>query len=172
MNTLGTFFTVLIILLVITFALFKRTSVFNTFTKGAKEGLNSTFSIAPTVIALIIATEMFKASGGMDILVNLLNPIAKILNIPKAILPLMIVKPLSGSSSLALVSSIFKDFGPDSFTGLLASLIMASTETTFYVLTVYLALSKLKLSKKIITVALLVNVFSFLLSSALAKLIF
>ena len=94
------------------------------------------------------------------------------LNIPKDIVPLMLIKPISGSGSLALISSIFRDFGPDSFIGKLASVIMASSETTFYILTVYLALSKFKLKKKLIFTAILVNIFSFLISNIISKLIF
>ena len=172
MGTIGSFFIVLIILLTIIFALFKKAPVFSTFTEGAKEGLKSTFSIAPAIVGLIVSVTMFKESMAMDILVKLLNPLANCLNIPKDIIPLTLIKPLSGSGSLALVSSIFKDFGPDSFMGKLASVIMASTETTFYILTVYLASSKLKLTKKIVITALLVNVFSFLISNVVTKLIF
>lgn len=172
MGTIGSFFIILIILLTIIFALLKKTPVFSTFTEGAKEGLKSTFAIVPAIVGLIVSVTMFKESMAMDILVKLLTPMADCLNIPKDIIPLTLIKPLSGSGSLALVSSIFKDFGPDSFIGKLASVIMASTETTFYILTVYLASSKLKLTKKIIITLLLVNVFSFLISNVVTKLIF
>lgn len=172
MSALGAFFTILIILLIIIFAIIKRTPVFDAFVEGAKEGIKSTVKLSPVILALIVSVNMFRESGAMDILVQLLTPLANFLNMPKDIVPLMLIKPISGSSSLALVSSIFRDFGPDSFIGKLASVIMASSETTFYILTVYLALSKFKLTKKLIFTAILVNIFSFLISNIISKLIF
>lgn len=172
MSTLGSFFTNLIILLIIIFATVKKIPVFDAFVEGAKEGIKSTVKLAPLILALIVSVNMFKESGAMDILVKLLTPIANFLNMPKDIVPLVLIKPISGSGSLALVSSIFKDFGPDSFIGKLASVIMASSETTFYILTVYLASSKFKLTKKLIFTAILVNIFSFLVSSTIVKLMF
>ena len=172
MSTLGAFFTNLIILLIIIFAIIKRTPVFDAFVEGAKEGIKSTFKLAPAILALIVSVNMFRESGAMDVLVKLLTSLANFLNMPKDIVPLMLIKPISGSGSLALVSSIFRDFGPDSFIGKLASVIMASSETTFYILTVYLALSKFKLTKKLIFTAILVNIFSFLISNIISKLIF
>ena len=172
MSKIGSFFTILIILLIIIFAIIKRIPVFDAFVEGAKEGIKSTVKLAPVILALIVSVNMFRESGAMDILVQLLTPLANFLNMPKDIVPLMLIKPISGSGSLALVSSIFRDFGPDSFIGKLASVIMASSETTFYILTVYLALSKFKLTKKLIFTAILVNIFSFLISNIISKLIF
>ena len=172
MSKIGSFFTILIILLIIIFAIIKRTPVFDAFVEGAKEGIKSTVKLAPVILALIVSVNMFRESGAMDVLVKPLTPLANFLNMPKDIVPLMLIKPISGSSSLALVSSIFRDFGPDSFIGKLASVIMASSETTFYILTVYLALSKFKLTKKLIFTAILVNIFSFLISNIISKLIF
>ncbi len=172
MSKIGSFFTILIILLIIIFAIIKRIPVFDAFVEGAKEGIKSTVKLAPVILALIVSVNMFRESGAMDVLVKPLTPLANFLNMPKDIVPLMLIKPISGSGSLALISSIFRDFGPDSFIGKLASVIMASSETTFYILTVYLALSKFKLTKKLIFTAILVNIFSFLISNIISKLIF
>ncbi len=169
MNSLASYTTLAIVLLIIVFGILKKESVFSDFTKGAKEGLLTTFAIAPTVIALITSVTMFKLSGAMDLIIKFLSPFSNFLKIPKELLPIILTKPLSGSSSLAILDSLFKNFSPDSFIGKAASVIMGSTETTFYILTVYFASSKFKVSKKVIIASLLVNIFSFLFSIFLIK---
>ena len=171
MNSLASYITLFAVLLIMLSGLLKKRSIFDDFTKGAKEGLLTTFSIAPTVVALLTSIAMFKSSGAMDLFIQLLSPLTNVFNIPKELIPIMLIKPLSGSSSLALLDSIFKDFGPDSFIGKAASVIMGSTETTFYILTVYLASSKLKVSKKVLFAAIIANVFSFLFGTFLLKII-
>ena len=171
MGSFASFVTIFLVFLIILCGLLKKVPIFEIFTKGAKEGLLSTFSIAPTVIGLITAITMFTSSGAMDILVNFLNPIASILNIPKDLLPVMLTKPLSGSGTLAVLSSIFEKFSPDSFIGKAASAIMGSTETTFYILTVYLATSKFKIRKNLLVSAILVNVFSYFCSLVFLKIL-
>ena len=171
MNSFASFVTIFLIFLIIIFALLKKIPIFDCFTKGAKEGLLSTFYIAPTVVGLLTAITMFSSSGAMDVLVNLLNPLAIKLNIPKELLPIMITKPLSGSGTLAVLSSIFEKFSPDSFIGKVASVIMGSTETTFYVLSVYLAKSKFKIGKNLLISAFLMNIFSYFFSLVIFKII-
>lgn len=123
--------------IIICFAVFKKMSVFDLFTQGAKEGFSSTLAIAPSLIGLIVAVAMLKASGTFDVLTKLILPLAKFSGFPPEVAPLVILRPISGSGTLAILDDIFKNFNPDSFVGKLASIIMGSTETTFYTLTVY-----------------------------------
>ena len=95
------------------------------------------FSLFPTYIAMILAINLFINSGVLNYILSFINPFLKIINIPSEIFPLAIVRPLSGSASLAYLNSIFTKYGPDSFVGLLGSVIQGCTDTTFYIITLY-----------------------------------
>ncbi len=126
-----------IIAFVILFALVKKVAVFEVFLKGVKNGMASLTSIAPALLGLICAVSMLRASGILNAICDLASPICNMFSFPADVLPLALLRPVSGSGSLAIVNDIFKNFGTDSFTGLLASVMMGSTETTFYAIAVY-----------------------------------
>lgn len=157
---------------IIIFGLFKRVSLFDTFISGAKEGLASTFSIAPSLIGLIVAISMLKASGALDIVTSLLAPVGNLIAIPKETIPLMLLRPISGSGTLALIDSIFKSCGPDSFPGRVASVMMGSTETTFYAIAVYYGAVGIKNSRHTVPVALTADFTSFIMSVLAVRLLF
>lgn len=127
----------LLIIGVLGFGLFKKIPVYDLFTEGAKEGLVTMFKIFPALLGLICSIEMLRASGALDILTNLISKVTERLNIPSETIPLMLMRPISGSGALAIVTDIFKNYSPDSFSGLCASVMMGSTETTFYTIAVY-----------------------------------
>ncbi len=137
MSNFGFYVIPVVLAITVILGILKKVSVFDVFLKGASEGINSTFSIAPSLIGLITAVSMIKASGALDIFANFAEPISNIIGIPAQIIPLAILKPISGSGSIALLDNIFKNFGTDTDIGKIASVIMGSTETTFYTLTVY-----------------------------------
>lgn len=116
---------------------FRGVKVYETFVEGAEEGLEIAIKIIPYLVGMLVALAIFRESGAMDLLSGLLAPLTKPLGFPSEILPLMIVRPLSGSGAMAVVTDLLKLHGPDSFIGQLASVLMGSTDTTFYVLTVY-----------------------------------
>ena len=130
----------LIIFIILFYGFFKKVNIYETFTEGAREGISTTLSIFPYLLAMIIAIKLIQVSGLIDLLVNLFKPISKILNIPQEVFPLMFLRPLSGSGSLSYTAFLLQEYGPDSFIGKLASTIQGSTETTFYVLAVYFGL--------------------------------
>jgi spore maturation protein B len=111
--------------------------VYETFIEGADEGLQLAIKILPYLIGMMVALAVFRESGAMQVAAKLLSPITKPLGFPPEILPLIIVRPLSGAGAMAVVTDLLKQHGPDSFVGQLASVLMGSTDTTFYVLTVY-----------------------------------
>lgn len=156
---------------IIIFGFFKRVPLFDTFVLGAKEGLASTFSIAPSLIGLIVSVSMLKSSGALDIISSLLAPLVNFIGIPKEVIPLMLLRPISGSGSLALVDSIFKSCGPDSFPGRVASVMMGSTETTFYAIAVYFGSIGIKNTRHTIPVALAADFTSFIMSVLMVKLL-
>ncbi len=128
-----------LILLIILAGMIKKTDSYTCFLDGAKDGLLSAAQIAPALIGLLAAIGMMRASGLMDFIVNCLSPVTSLFKIPKEVLPLMLMRPISGSGALAIVSDLMKTFGPDSKIGLLAAVMMGSTETTFYAISVYFA---------------------------------
>lgn len=157
---------------IIIFGIFKKIPLFDTFISGAKDGFFSTFSIAPSLIGLIVAVSMLKASGALDIITSLLVPIGNLIAVPKETIPLMLLRPISGSGSLALVDSIFKSCGPDSFPGRVASVMMGSTETTFYAIAVYFGAVGIKSTRHTIPAALIADFTSFIMSVLMVRLFF
>lgn len=116
----------------------RRVHVYQAFVAGARDGLLVGLRIAPYLLAMLVAIGVFRVSGGIDLLVKALTPILRPLGIPGQILPLGLMRPLSGSGSLGILADLLREHGPDSRIGLIASIVQGSTETTFYVLTVYL----------------------------------
>lgn len=143
-----------IFLLVIGYALIKKIDIFDAFLAGAKEGLKSLFSILPALVGLMTAISLFRASGALEFLTRLLAPLTKPLGIPAEVMPLALLRPVSGSGSLAIVSDILQSAGPDSMVGRIASVVMGSTETTFYTLAVYYGAVKIKNSRHTVPAAL------------------
>ncbi|NLC76577.1 MAG: spore maturation protein [Clostridia bacterium] len=118
-------------------AYLKGVKVYETFVAGAEEGFHTAVKIIPFLVGMLVAIGVFRASGAMDLLVNLIKPVTGLLGIPPDILPLAIMRPLSGGGALAIAAEMINTYGPDSFLGRLAATAQGSTDTTFYVLTVY-----------------------------------
>lgn len=151
-----------IMLIILTAGLLKKVPVFSCFTDGAKEGLKTMYSIAPSLIGLITAIGMFKASGALDILTSVLLPITEFLGIPKEAAPLFFLKPISGSGSLAMLNQIVADNGADSPTAKIAAVMTGSTETTFYCIAVYYGATNIKKTGYTVPCALLGDLASML----------
>lgn len=115
----------------------RKVKVYDTFIEGAEEGLQVAVKIIPFLVGMMVALSVFRASGAMELLARAISPVTSRLGFPTEILPLMIVRPLSGAGALAVTADLFKTHHPDSFIGRLASIVQGSTDTTFYVLTVY-----------------------------------
>ncbi len=114
-----------------------KVKVYEAFIEGAKEGFSVAVKIIPYLVAILVAIGMFRASGAMDIFVALFSPITNLIGMPAETLPVALMRPLSGSGALGLVTELMKQHGPDSFIGRVASTMWGSTETTFYVVAVY-----------------------------------
>lgn len=148
-----------------------RDKYFDAFLEGAKRGLKITMDLLPTLVALLTCISMFSASGALDYLVRLVSPVTSALGIPPEILPLVIMRPVSGSGSIALVSDLFTRHGADSYAGRAASILLGSTDTVFYIFAVYFAAAKVKRTRYALLIALIVQLFALLLSCRLALLI-
>ena len=122
---------------ILIFGLVKKVNVFDSFIRGAKEGLHTAADILPALVALMVAVTMFRASGALDILTYSLDPLTSQIGVPKEALPLALLRPISGSGSLAMLEDILARYGPDSTAGRIACILQGSTETTFYTIAVY-----------------------------------
>ncbi len=127
----------LIILIFLLFGFIKKVKLYEEFTEGAKEGFDIAVKIIPYLVAMLVAIGIFRASGGMNFLVAILEPFTNLIGMPAEVLPMALMRPLSGSGSIGIMTELMAQHGPDSFIGVLASTILGSTETTFYVLALY-----------------------------------
>lgn len=127
----------IILLIVLTVALVKKIPVYEQFTEGAKDGFKISIKIIPYLVAIIVGISMFRASGAIDIIAKIMAPLLSKFHISSDILPLMIVRSLSGSGALGIFSDIANNAGPDAYSTKLAAVMLGSSETTFYVLAVY-----------------------------------
>lgn len=127
----------LLVLFVIVYGVFKKINVYDVFIEGAKESFDMIISMFPSILAMILGINLFINSNFLNYMFEILNPIISLIKIPVEVLPLAIMRPISGSSALALLNNILESYGPDGFIGVLASVIQGSTDTTFYVLTLY-----------------------------------
>lgn len=127
----------ILVLIISLLGVIRKVKVYETFVDGATEGLKTTVRIAPYLVTMFVAIRVFRVSGAMDLLIQSAQPLTGLLHIPDAILPMALIRPLSGSGALGMLAEIFKTHGPDSLAGLTASTMQGSTETTFYIITVY-----------------------------------
>ena len=148
----------LIIFIIIFSGLNERKKTFDLFLKGAKEGIEITLKIFPTLVGLFLAIGLLKSSGTIDIIIKVLNPVLVKFNIPSEILPLAILRPIPGSGSMAIATEIMKTYGVDTIIGLTASVIMGATETTIYTIAVYTSSVKIKNTRFVLWASLIADV--------------
>ncbi len=150
----------------------KGVSLYDAFVEGAKEGFNASLRIMPYLIAIFIAIGIFKRSGALNVLVNIIGPVARVIGVPKEVIPLALMRPISGSGSLAVVKEIISEYGPDSFIGRVASTMMGSAETIFYTMAVYFGVVGIKDSRHTLPAALLSHLASIIASVFICNIVF
>lgn len=163
-NYLSTIILPIIILIIIGFGISEKINVYDLFIKGAKNGMKTVVKLYPTLLGIFIAIGLLRASGVIDFIIKLIYPIISFLNIPKEIMPLAMLRPISGSASMAVANDIMKNYGVDSKIGLIASVITGSTETTFYTIAVYTSSVKVKKTRNILIASLIADVVGILIS--------
>jgi len=134
----------LLLLLIPSMAILKKVEIYEVFVEGAKEGFQVAVKIIPFLVAILVAIGMFRSSGAMDFFVTIISPFTNLIGMPADVLPAALMRPLSGSGTLGIITELLKTHGPDSFTGQLASTIYGCTETTFYVIAVYFGAVQVK----------------------------
>ena len=149
-----------------------RVRVYESMVAGARDGLDVAVRIVPYMVAILAAVGMFRASGLLDVIVHALDPITSAVGFPAEALPMALLRPLSGSGSFAVMSEILQTHGPDSFVGMLASTLQGSTETTFYVLTVYAGVAGIKNVRHALPACLVGDLAGFAAATAACHLFF
>lgn len=171
MRLISAFAVPLMILGIVLFGLIRKVKVYDCFLEGATEGLKCTFNIVAPLVGLVAAISMFRASGAVDMISKLLYPLLKIFAMPVEVLPLALLRPVSGSGSVAILSDIFKNCGPDSVAGNIASVMMGSTETTFYTLAVYFGAVNIKKTRHTLKSALIGDGVGIIMSVFIARIL-
>lgn len=147
----------------------KRVGAYDCFVEGARDGFTSMVGIIAPLVGLMVGINMFRASGSLEIIAYGLSDFLKLIGIPAEVLPLAILRPISGSASLAAVTDIFKNCGVDSAAGKIASVMMGSTETTFYTIAVYFGAVGVKNTRHTVVSALSADITGIVLSAVVAR---
>lgn len=155
----------MVIFFIVLYGVTEKVKVFDNFLEGAKEGIKTTFSILPTLIGLFLAIGALRSSGILDLIIKITTPILEIFNFPNELMPLAILRPISGSASIAVATDIMKQAGVDSLIGNIASTIMGSTETTLYTIAIYTSCIKIKKTRFILLAALTADITGIIVSN-------
>lgn len=159
-------------LVIIIYGYIKKVDIYDTFIEGVKESFSMIGNLFPTFLAMILAVNLFINSGVLNYVLSLLSPIFSRLNVPIEVLPLAIIRPISGSASLAYLNNIYAKFGPDSFIGFLGSVMQGCTDTTFYVISLYFGSIRIKKIRYSMFAGLMADLIGIIASIIIVNMIF
>ena len=168
---MSNYFLPIILILIIIYGN-KKINVYDSFIKGCKEGLEVSLSIFPSILAIIFSSRILISSGFLDFILNLIKPILNLISFPYQILPMSLLRPISANSSLSIMIDIFKKYNPDSYLGVLSSVIQGCMDTTFYIISLYLGVVGINKAKKTLLLSILVNIIAIILSLIIVNLTF
>lgn len=160
-----------VIIVIIGYGLKEKIKVFDTFLDGAKEGVEIVFKMFPTLIGIFLAVGALRSSRIIDLIVNLITPLTNLLEIPSQIMPLALLRPISGSASMAVAVDIMQNYGVDTLTGIITSVIMGSTETTFYTIAIYTSAVGIKKTRGILLAALAADIAGMVASTVICRIL-
>ena len=169
-DNFGSYILPLMFVGIVAFGLVKKVKVFDCFMTGAKKGIHTVYDLLPSITGLVVAVAMLKESGAMDIVSDLLSPVTSLFGVPPEITPMALLSPVSGGGSLSLFESVLKTHGPDSFIGQVASVVMGSTDTTLYAVTVYYSAVGIKNTRHTLMAGLTADFLSLVLSAYFIRL--
>ena len=158
--------------IIIIFGLFKKVDLFNEFLNGAWDNIKVGVQILPALIGLMLCIGMFNASGALEIISNFIKPLTDFLGFPSECVPLALIRPISGSGALAIYENVLVKNGPDGYIGRVASVLLGSTETTFYTIAVYYGATKIKKTRQTLLASLSADFTGFVMSALIVRLIF
>lgn len=162
----------LIVVFIIGYGLIKKVNIYETFLEGAKEGLVTAFNITASVVAMIFGVQIFLSSGFIEGVLGKFSDFFNLIHLPIDILPMALLRPISGTASLAIMNNIFLTHGPDSFLGLLASTIQGCTDTTIYVLALYFGSVHITKSRHALLCGLFADLTGIIASVIIVKVMF
>jgi Uncharacterized membrane protein len=162
----------ILILIVMIYSGFKKINVYDSFIEGAKESFDMIFTVFPSLLAMIFGVNIFIKSNVLEGLLKCINPIISFFSIPREIIPMAIIRTISGSSSLAILNTIFEKFSPEHYVGRIASVIQGSTDTTFYILTLYFGIVGIKKMKYALWAGLISDIFGIVSAIIIVNLMF
>jgi spore maturation protein B len=160
------------LLLVVVYGVGKKVRVYDCFVTGAKDGITVVIKIFPYLLAIFVAVKSFQASGAFDFTKELFRGLFIAIHVPIEVIGLAILKPLSGSASLAVFTNIVKTTGPDSLASMISAVVMGSAETTFYVLAVYLGAVGIKKTRYLVSVCVISDIVGMIIAIGVVKLFF
>lgn len=160
------------ILIVLIIATWKKLPAYELFVEGGKEGVKIAFSLLPFLLGMIVSIAILRSSGALDALIHLISPILAAIGIPAEIVPLALIRPISGTASLGMVTELIQTYGPDSFIGRLASTMQGSTDTTLYILTVYFGAVRIRKMGYALKVGLLADLVGIIAAIIVVTIIF
>ncbi len=162
----------IIIGIIVCYGMLKGVKVYECFVEGAKEGLKIALRIFPYLLAMLLAVTIFREAKALDYLLRLITPIVRLIGLPPEVAPLVFMKPLSGSGALGIFTEIIQKYGADSFIGLTASIIMGTTETIFYTISVYYGSVGIKKIRHTLWAAIMADLTAVILAVTMASLFF
>ncbi|HZG60349.1 MAG TPA: spore maturation protein [Anoxybacillus sp.] len=157
---------------ILLYGTFKKVPTYEAFVDGGKEGIEIAFSVIPYLVGMLVSISIFRASGALEYFMSFLEPVIHLIGIPAEVVPLAMIRTISGNAALGMTTDLIATYGPDSFIGRLASTIQGSTETTLYVLTVYFGAVGIKKMGDALKVGILADILSFILSFLVVLLVF
>lgn len=162
----------LMIVFILIYGTIKKVQTYEAFVEGGKEGIEISFSIIPFLVGMLVAITVFRASGALEFVMDLLKPVLNMAGIPAEIVPLAFIRPISGTAALGMTTDLIATHGPDSFIGRLASVMQGSTDTTLYILTVYFGAVGVKKMGDALKVGLLADLIGIIASIVVVSLLF
>lgn len=154
------------------YAAYRKVAVYESFVDGAKDGFDTAIKIIPHLVGMMVAISVFRASGAMDMLIGWMRPLFERIGVPTEVLPLALLRPITGAGSLAFTTDLIEQFGPDSMIGRIASTVQGSTDTTLYVITVYFGAIGIRKAGYALKVGLISDLVGFVASILICMLVF
>lgn len=154
------------------YAAYRKVPVYETFVEGAKDGFDTAIKIIPHLVGMMVAISVFRASGAMDLMIGWMKPMLERIGVPGEVIPLAVLRPITGSGSLAYTADLMAQHGPDSMIGRIASTIQGSTDTTIYVLVVYFGAVGIRKGRYALKVGLFSDLVGFVAAVAVCLLVF
>ena len=171
-NTVAVAAIPLMLIVFLGWGILRKVKVYEVFVEGAKEGFTTAVRIIPYLVAMLVAIGIFRASGALELLTRLLAPVTALIGMPSETLAMALMRPLSGSGSLGVMTELMKVHGPDSLIGVMASTMYGSSETTFYVLAVYFGSVGIKDTRHAVPVGIIADVAGMLAAVWVVNLLF